>query len=162
MRILAIDPGLHATAVMFCPGFSPDSGMRWNLLDVPALGDAAAKRPDVKVLRDFIRKFDPTHAFVELVNARPMQGIASTAHFMRSAGYLEATCVVCDVPLFKITPQRWKKFSRIPEGSAKEISRLRALRSLPEISNWFRLKKHHGRAEACLLALYGEHCLASY
>ena len=90
----------------------------------------------------------------------PKQGIGSTSVFMRCTGYVEATVLCCDVPMSLITPQRWKKFHNIPTGSDKEASRLLALDLLPELAEQFKLKKHHGRAESALIALYGAHCMA--
>jgi len=159
VKILAIDPGLEATAIVYCPGFSVKSGMRWHLLDVPVLGEDAQRRPDAKALRDFIRKLSPDVAFIELVGSMPKQGIASTAKFMRATGILEGVVECCDVKLYRIGPQRWKKFHRVPPGSDKEFSRELAIDMIPAIRPWLTKKKHHGRAEAALIALYAEHCM---
>lgn len=160
MKILAIDPGLYATAVVYSPAFSVTSGMRWHFLDVPTIGDGGLKRPDVRVLRDFIRRYLPDIGFVEFVGAMPRDGKMQLSRFMRATGYLEATVECCDVPMKRITPQRWKKFHGIPVGSDKEASRDLALKLIPEIAQWLTRKKDHGRAEAALLALFATHCMA--
>lgn len=156
-RILAIDPGVHASAVVYSPDCRAGSGMRWHLLDVPAMENS---RPDARALRDFIRKYDPEYAFIESVGVMPGQGISSSGKFMRATGVLEGVCwcFVGDVKL--IVPQRWKKYHGIPTGSDKEASRQLALRLAPELEPVLRRKKDHNRSESVLLALYGAHCLA--
>lgn len=41
------------------------------------------------------------------------------------------------------------------QHSDKEQSRQKALELMPSAAKWLQLKRHHGRAEALLLALYG-------
>ena len=160
MRLIAIDPGLYATAVFYSPGSSFQSGLRWQFLDVPIVEGNGGKRPDVKVLRDWIMRHTPERAFVELVGGMPSDGRGSLSIFMRATGHIEATVDCCDVPMTRVTPQRWKKYHQIPTGSDKEASRKLALELIPEIAGWLTRKMDHGRAEAALIALYGAHCLA--
>lgn len=160
MRILAIDPGLFASAAFYNPGSSIKSGLRWQFLDVPLVEPEAGRRPDVRVLRDWIMRLHPDRAFIELVGGMPDDGKGQLSIFMRATGHLEACVDCCDVPMSRITPQRWKKFHEIPQGSDKEVSRQLALDMNPELKTWLTRKKDHGRAEAALLALYGAHCLA--
>lgn len=155
MRILAIDPGLYATAVVYGPQFSADSGMRWNFLDVPVIGEGNTRRPDGKELRRFIQQFAPNVGIIELVGPMPQQGLASTAAFMRSVGILWGVTEACSVELHAIAPQRWKKHFNLMK-TAKEGSRQKALELIPEIAAQLTRKKDHGRAEAALMALYLE------
>ena len=54
------------------------------------------------------------------------------------------------VPVEFVTPQCWKKYYNL--GPDKEASRAAALQLFPSQANELKLKKHHGRAEALLLA----------
>ena len=159
MRILAIDPGMYASAVVYCPGFSIECGMRWHFLDVPTVGDVSA-RPNAIALRDWIMQRSPDVAFIELVGPMPKQGIASTAKFMRATGILEGVVECCGVEMKRITPQRWKKHFKMKVGATKEDSRQLAMNMAPEIKPFLTRKKDHGRAEAALIAIYGSDCLA--
>ena len=51
------------------------------------------------------------------------------------------------------SPRRWKRALHVPK--AKDAARARASQLLPEAAHQWRLRKHDGRAEAALLALYG-------
>ena len=74
MRVLAIDPGLHAAACMYQPTASLRSGMRWQFLEVPVI--PGRKRPDARVLRDWIMRHGPAdRAFVENVSGMPGDGV---------------------------------------------------------------------------------------
>jgi hypothetical protein len=57
------------------------------------------------------------------------------------------------VPLHLVTPGKWKKHFQLT--SDKEQSRELAIRLFPGSAFQFNRKKHHGRAEAALLARYG-------
>ena len=160
MRLIAIDPGLYASAVFYCPEASIQSGMRWQFFDVPLR--TGEKRIDVKAFRDWIMRFSPDRAYVELVGPMPKQGIGSTSVFMRAAGAIEATVICCDVPYTPIAPQRWKRYHNLPAGSDKEASRQLALNLVPELAPMLARKKDHGRAEAALLALYGAYLMAPF
>jgi crossover junction endodeoxyribonuclease RuvC len=159
MRVLAIDPGLTGGAVIYAPSFSTDCGMRWQVIDLPTVGETSQRRINAPVLRDFIVKFSPDCAFIESVATMPKQGISSAFRFGRACGALDAIVACCGVPVHYITPQRWKKYHGL-KGSDKEQSRAKALQLAPELSSVLERKKDHGRAEAALLAMFGVHCLS--
>ena len=56
------------------------------------------------------------------------------------------------LPHSRVRPQVWKKALGLSKD--KEAARLRAMQLFPGAE--LRLKKHHGRAEALLLARYGQ------
>ena len=159
MRVLAIDPGLHAVACMYQPQASLRSGLRWHFLDIPIIPDR--KRLDARALRDWIMRHGPAdRAFVEFVAGMAGDGIRSMNTFMRAAGYIEATVLCCDVPMSLVGPQRWQKFHGMMKSSTKEDSRQLALKLAPELADVLARKMDHNRAEAALIALYGAACLA--
>jgi crossover junction endodeoxyribonuclease RuvC len=158
VKILAIDPGLTGGACIYAPSFSVASGLRWQVIDLPTVGETSQRRINAPVLRDFIVKFSPDHSFIESVATMPKQGISSAFRFGRACGAIDAVVAVCGVPIHYITPQRWKKYHGL-KGSDKEQSRAKALQLAPELSSVLERKKDHGRAEAALLAMFGEFCL---
>lgn len=158
-RILGVDPGLSGACVVYAPQFSVKSGMRWNVIDLPTIGEGSQRRINAPALRDFITKFTPDHAFVESVAAMPKQGVSSGFRFGRATGAIDAVIACCGVPISYVHSIRWKKHHGL-KGPDKEQSRMRALQLAPELSIFLERKKDHGRAEAALLALYGAHCLA--
>lgn len=157
--LLAVDPGLDASSVVFRPLASARSGLRWVFLDVPTRGDGTKRRIDVPKFRDFVRRHSPDRAFIENINMRPGQAAGGMGRFLRATGSLTAVIECCDVPLVEVVPQKWRKHHGI-EGfdsktEAKEASRLLALKLEPELKTILALKGSHDRAEAALLALYG-------
>ncbi len=57
-----------------------------------------------------------------------------------------------EIPYTRVRPARWKHALGL-RGKDKEAARLRAQQLFPSAD--LQLKKHHGRAEALLLASYG-------
>lgn len=142
--ILGIDPGVSGAIAFYFPSH-PD---RVSAEDVPTVnGNIAAS-----LLFDRINQMRPDMAMVEMVSAMPGQGVSSTFKFGRAFGTVVALVQAAGVPLHFVTPGKWKKHFGL--SSDKEQAREYALRMFPATAEHFALKKHHGRAEAALLALY--------
>lgn len=156
MRILAIDPGLSGGVCIYAPQFSIASGMRWHLADIQTIGEGSQRRVDVMNLSQWIRLISPDCAFIEAVSAMPKQGVSSSFRFGRAAGAIDAVVGCCGIPITYISSRRWKKFHNL-KGSDKEQSRQKCIQLAPELSVWLTLKRHHNRAEAALIAMYGEY-----
>jgi crossover junction endodeoxyribonuclease RuvC len=154
MRVLGIDPGLEGAVCFFDSSYSLGGGRRWVTRDLPTAGEKAQRRINVAALRDFINEWRPQHAFIELAQAMPRQGVSSSFRYGRGVGAIEATVACCGVPVTYVTPQTWKKHFGL-KGPDKEKSRARALQLAPELGTALARKKDHGRAEAALIALYG-------
>jgi crossover junction endodeoxyribonuclease RuvC len=95
----------------------------------------------------------PSVAFLERVNAMPGQGVTSVFSFGRSSGIIEGVLAAYDIQTHIVIPQRWQKAMEVRGG--KDGSRERAMQLLPASADKFKLKKHDGRADAALIALYG-------
>lgn len=63
--------------------------------------------------------------------------------------YLTA-CAAADIPVERVNAQTWKRAFGL--GKDKDASRKVALELFPGAADWLRLKKHHDRAEAILIA----------
>jgi hypothetical protein len=63
------------------------------------------------------------------------------------------------IPLTLVPPVRWKRALAVPK--AKDGARARASQLLPGAAHQWQLRRHDGRAEAALLALYGARQLSS-
>lgn len=98
------------------------------------------------LLHDGIRR-----VLIEEVHALPKQGISSTFTFGFGAGALQGAVAAMQLPMELVTPQHWKRCLGLSGG--KDESRRMASRELPAHTALWPLKKHHGRAEAALLAL---------
>ena len=92
---------------------------------------------------------------VENVHTMKGQGIASSGKFMRAAGAIEATVALTGSPMVLVSPQRWKKHHRLI-GTEKKASLELARQLWPDAP--LKLVKHHGRADALLMALWLKNC----
>lgn len=170
--IVGIDPGAHGACAIFCPEQSVMSGLRWQILDMPVVENKGKRELNPGVLRDWLRRFDPAHVYLELISApasfghgaesgeehktATRRGMGAAGAFRYGGIYFSIKAVVacCDVPLTLITPQSWKKAHGI-KGSDKEVSRQRALQLFPDQSSQLARVKDEARAEAMLIAEVG-------
>lgn len=147
--VMGVDPGISGAVAFYFP-MVPE---RVAVDDVPIAGGEI----NVHELARLIRIHRPTLAVLERVSAMPGQGVTSMFNFGRSYGDVRGVIGAMDVPLHFVTPQKWKKHFNL--SSDKDQSRQLAIRMFPKAAESFRLKKHDGRAEAALIALYGAQVL---
>lgn len=147
--IMGIDPGISGAVAFYFP-MVPS---RISVDDVPVAGGEI----NGYELARLIKIHRPTLAVVEKVGAMPGNGGVSMFNFGRAYGDVRGVISALDVPMHFVTPQKWKKHFGLTAD--KEQSRLRAIRMFPAVADSFKLKKHDGRAEAALLALYGAEVL---
>jgi crossover junction endodeoxyribonuclease RuvC len=152
--ILGIDPGIRGALAVVAIDPNGASPQLVDAIDVPTVGTGAAERVDVATVRDWILQHQPALALIERSQAMPRQGISSSFKYGRSAGQLEATVVLCAVPVAFIEPTKWKKIYNL-HGGDKEAARQKALLLFPASHRLLALKRHHHRAESALIALTG-------
>ena len=149
--VIGIDPGSTGAIAFYA---SVDDLM---VFDVPSFKATKGNQVDVQQLVSFFNKalevYEPKHAFIENVHAMPKQGISSTFKFGKSCGALEMLIAAFSIPTTLVTPQKWKKELQVQKH--KDSSRLRASQLLPDHAGMWPLKKHHNRADAVLIAYYG-------
>lgn len=159
--ILAIDPGVHGALALW------DSETRkLACADMPTLsikrGKSAPLQVDhielartIKLLSGDAKR--ASLAILEQAIVLPTDGRANVArawhNFGLVKGILAAYCIPAEYP----APRVWKAAMRCPRE--KDGARYRASQLLPEHAEKWPLKKHDGRAEAALMALYGERFL---
>jgi Holliday junction resolvasome RuvABC endonuclease subunit len=152
MKILGVDPGLSgALAVIEIINGVP---MLLDVVDIPVLGSGAKARVDVIAASEWITKYAPSQAYVERVQAFPLQGRSSAFHFGRSTGAIETIVMLCRIPTTWIEPSSWKRKFHLP-GKDKEAARQLAVTQFPAMHHLFARKRDHNRAEAALIALFG-------
>jgi Holliday junction resolvasome RuvABC endonuclease subunit len=147
--IVGIDPGVSGAVAFYSPS-APD---RIAVDDAPVAGGEIS----APHLASMIRRYAPSMAVIERVNAFPGQGVSSVFNFGRSYGDVRGVVGALNIPLHAVSPQKWKKHFGL--SADKDQSRMLAVRLFPAVADHFKLKKHHGRAEAALIALYGAQVL---
>lgn len=142
--IMGVDPGLSGAVAFYNPKFP----QLIAAYDLPVIG----KEINAAELFDIIDSFKPICSVIEAVHAMPKQGVSSCFNFGMSYGVVRGVVSASKIPTHLVAPTKWKKYFSL--SSDKEASRALAIRHWPD-SPHFRRKKDHGRAEAALLALYG-------
>lgn len=142
--ILGVDPGLKGALGFYFPAVQ-----RVALEDIPT-ADGEVSAP---ALAARVRAFKPSMVVLERVHAMPKQGVSSTFKFGMSFGEVRGVIGALAIPLYLVTPTKWKKHYHL--SSDKEESRALAIRLFPNNADRLQRKKDDGRAEAALLAKYG-------
>jgi len=153
--ILGIDVGMNGALSFY-------DGEELIIYDMPVFERNKTKRVDSYKLCEIINtnSTGKTHAYIEQVNAFGM-GASSAYNFGWSCGVIEALIASELIPLTYVTPQKWKKAVECPtykgkdKKKNKDAARMRASQLLPQFVHNWPLKKHDGRAESALIALYG-------
>lgn len=153
---IGIDPGLHGAMAFMWPD-------KLIIADVPTHELTVNGKKRVQIdkhnLAGVLRSCNPAleggrvAAFVEDVHSMPKQGVASSFKFGFVAGCIQQAVVDAGFELTLVPPQVWKR--RFNLTADKDAARARASELLPSHAHLWPLKKHDGRAEAALIALYG-------
>ena len=152
IRIAGIDPGLTGAIAMM--DVRAISTILVDIIDVPITGSGAKQSVDVILLQEWIQRHGPRHAFLERAQAMPRQGSSSGFKYGRCTGALEATLLLCAVPLVVVEPSRWKRHFHL-QGADKEGARQLTIRMFPREHRFFARRKDHNRSEAVLIGVYG-------
>lgn len=148
MIYIGIDPGLSgAVAARYCAS-------DYVVFDMPIF-DGDRREIDPRRLRHMIARLlagREAYVMLERAGARPGEGVSSSWRNGATWGATYATVLSLDLPVTVVSPAVWKR--RLEISSDKEMVRKRAGELLPAAADQWPLKKHHGRAEAALLAHY--------
>jgi len=151
--ILGVDPGLSGAMAMLNAGAV-------DVFDIPTTTRTVNKKEKRQIdpyqLSAWLEIQRPLIKFavVEQVGTMPGQGVTSAFNFGFTTGCIHGIIAACGIEVRTVPPQVWKrKYGLL--GQNKDASRGEASRRFPQFTHLWQLKKHDGRAEAALLALYG-------
>ena len=144
---IGIDPGASGAIAAINP-----SGISFT--DCPTIKTKGKTQPNPTLMATELKRLATPDSIliIEAVHALPGQGVTSMFNFGMGYGVWLGAIAALGIPHELVTPQQWKK--QFGLGSDKEASRIVALQLFPLASAELKLKKHHGRAEALLLAEY--------
>lgn len=162
MITLGIDPG--TSGALFVCGWSTG----WHeCADLPTFtvkrGKRSSRDVDHAGLVNLIEGWRPIDVVV-IEGVWAMQGdmVSWLAGLMKSAGIAIGVCAGLRLRIEQVSPGVWKREMRLPAGPAltdkqrKDAARKRASELMPWASQHWRRVLDHGRAEAALLAFYGQ------
>ncbi len=151
---IGIDPGLGGALAVIDEYFDVVA-----LHDTPTLVVKARRGKtqhyDLPGLAGLLRPYagQGAHVILEESQAMPGQGVKSMFTIGVGFGVWLGLLGALEIPYTRVRPAVWKRKLAL-QNSDKETARLLAQQLFPTAD--LRLKKHHGRAEALLLALYGQ------
>lgn len=151
--ILGIDPGLSGAMALYADDYA-------LIIDIPTISvkinNSTKRQIDAYQLGNWldIRRNQISKAVIESVSAMPQQGVTSTFNFGFTAGVIQGAVAANAIPMVLVRPNVWKRAFGLL-GQDKDASRATASRIAPHAAHNWPLKKHDGRAESFLLAVYG-------
>lgn len=145
--VLAVDPGMSGATALVGYG------------DMMLRRDFKTHRQIAHAITDLIKQNNPQHFIVELVGARPGQGVCSMFSFGESTGVALGAihAAAPDRLIERVAPLKWKNYYRKLLGVKKgcEVdSRQIATDLFPQFACYFTRKKDHNSADALLIALW--------
>lgn len=105
-------------------------------------------------LHDFRPMADEPVVFVEQPFAMPNQSSSSTGAQFAAYGAILGALGALGLEVHTVTPSEWKRAVGVTADKRSSLNLARQLWP-DDADRWFKLAKHDGRAEACLIALHG-------
>lgn len=160
---IGIDPGLDGAIAFLRP--KPTGGVSIEIRDMPTvkIERGGKERRDYYPLEIWkmtcVR--EDSHAVIERPQSMPRRSSGQRIAHGGMADFSLGQCLgifrglltARGIAYTLVPPATWKREMRI--GKGKDASIVRALEVFPQAAEWITLKKHHGRAEALLLAAWG-------
>jgi hypothetical protein len=150
--ILAVDPGLRGA-------FAMTDGKSLHIRDMPTrkviINNHERDQIDEDALWPLLRnaRKSTNIALVERVGGLPGQSGPAAFTFGHGVGLMRGMMHALSFEVVPVEAVRWKTVMKCPRD--KNEARGRASELWPEHADLWRLKKHDGRAEAAIIALYG-------
>lgn len=148
--VLGIDPGKSGALVWL----DADTKRVVTYVDMPQNG--------IELSRSLRLAPEIKFAVIEAVSAMTYtdeegkkrgQGAAASFNFGFGAGMLDGALCALGIPIYYVVPGTWKALYGLSSDKSKSIEL--AKKKFPQFAPQLTLKKHDGRAEAALLALFG-------
>lgn len=148
MKILGVDPGMSGALAYY-------DGDELIIWDMPIFEKEKGKDLDIHRLALFFDEAEAEHMFLEKTTALPKISGKAAYSMGKSEGAILGIAAVQKLSYTLTRPAEWKKEMSCPAD--KDAARQRASQLLPQYAHNWDLKKHDGRAEAALIALFGYH-----
>jgi len=152
---MGIDPGISGAIAIF------EGTELLDAFDIPVVETQSGKRKKRRISPEILVAEIEEHisflarVYIEDVHAMPGQGVTSMFAFGEAAGLIRGVCAGLKVPVCLVSPITWKRGMKL-QGAGKDASRAMAARMWPEKAGLFKRQRDDGRAEAALLAHYGQ------
>jgi hypothetical protein len=153
--VLGIDPGLNGAMALV----DLQTGALVDVWDIPTL---TTKRREIDGYT-LAARIDElagrlVEAWIETPTPRPGQGLQQTVASLRTFGILAGLVMANFIPLHEVAPSAWKRAMHVTGD--KDEARKAASTCWPHCAGQWPAKKDHDRAEAALIARYGQQLFA--
>ena len=151
MIYIGIDPGLDGAIAVKGKDF-------FDIYDTPTFtvvnGKKKKRHCDAVGMAEILKTYpaEDCHIALEKIHSMPGQGVASMFSMGEGFGIWKGLIAMGGFKLTLVTPQSWKKSMMHGMGKEKDAARVRAIELFPHLYEQLKLKKHHGRADALLIA----------
>jgi hypothetical protein len=165
MRIAAFDPGINGSAALLSHGgdFDPGTPQFVDMVDLATIPDGEKRQLDASFICDLMEKWIPDAVVIENVQpmpsipgadgARRSMGAASSFRFGLACGMIRGVVAVYTTPVTMVHPQSWKRHFGL-KGADKKPGVALIKKLYPSCEPFITLVKHHGRADAGLMAAW--------
>lgn len=159
IAILGVDPGISGAVALLLP----DGSVRF--WDTPSIKTGGKRDYDSANMQEILLEAvgyvdEPLglhlHAYIERAQAMPKQGVTSMFNYGKGFGLWLGLLIGIGIPYTLVSPRRWKAVMLSDMGKDKGASLLRAKQLFPQCISQLQLVKDHGKAEALLIAAYGQ------
>ena len=155
MLIIGIDPGISGAILFF------ENGEIKDVIDMPNMAEGKKNKKQIngpQLFNELDKRIQNIQkknisVVVERVSAMPGQGVTSMFNFGQSFGVIKGICSAMQLPIYFISPSKWKKYFNLIKTS-KDASRAKAIEIFPYISTKLQRKKDSNKAEAILIASF--------
>ena len=140
---IGIDPGATGALALLDAGFN--GALVW---------DYEERYTGISLIKNLLEEDCKFSAAIEKAQSMPAQGVVSMFKFGENYGYWRGILETLEIPFIYVTPHKWQKavFNSMPKADTKTMSLDLARRLFPDVD--LKYKKHHGRADALLIAYY--------
>jgi hypothetical protein len=165
MRIAAFDPGINGSAALLLHGAEmADFETHFvEMVDLATVPDGEKRQLDADFICGLMERWVPDVVVIENVQPMPSipgadgvrrsMGAASSFRFGLACGVIRGVVAVYTTPVVMVHPQSWKRHFGL-KGSDKKQGVELIKRMYPSAAPFITLVKHHGRADAGLMAVW--------
>ncbi|KAK4761635.1 hypothetical protein SAY87_029519 [Trapa incisa] len=159
--VLGIDPDTSGAVAILKPNLSDYTAEVFDSPSLPVLvGKRVRRRLDAKSIYQLLKSLEAplgTRAYIEQSTPFPQDGKQGWWSSGFGYGLWIGILLASGFSVIPVPSKRWKNGLELSQSrSTKDYSRLLASKLFPTLSTQLKRKKDHGRAEALLIAAYGQ------
>ena len=161
MKIIAVDPGINASAALLL--HEPFESRFLDMVDLRTIPDGENRQLDVDHICDLLERWVPDVAVIENVQPMPSipgsdgerrsMGAASSFRFGLACGMIRGVVRAYQIEVIMVHPASWKRSFGL-KGPDKKQDSAKLLKLYPAAAKFITLQKHNNRSDAGLMAVW--------